>query len=44
MRAAGIEWLYRLSREPLRLFARYVVGNPLFVARVLFDRVLATTR
>jgi N-acetylglucosaminyldiphosphoundecaprenol N-acetyl-beta-D-mannosaminyltransferase len=44
MRAAGIEWLYRLGREPLRLFARYVVGNPLFVARVLFDRVLATTR
>ncbi|QUQ70398.1 WecB/TagA/CpsF family glycosyltransferase [Kutzneria sp. CA-103260] len=44
MRDAGIEWLYRLSREPRRLFARYVVGNPLFVARVLADRVLATSR
>ena len=44
MRVAGIEWLYRLGREPLRLFTRYVVGNPLFVARVLFDRVLASTR
>jgi exopolysaccharide biosynthesis WecB/TagA/CpsF family protein len=44
MRNAGIEWLYRLSREPGRLFARYVVGNPLFVARVLADRVLATGR
>ncbi|MFI9382851.1 WecB/TagA/CpsF family glycosyltransferase [Kutzneria sp. NPDC052558] len=44
MRDAGIEWLYRLGREPGRLFARYVVGNPLFVARVLADRVLATSR
>jgi exopolysaccharide biosynthesis WecB/TagA/CpsF family protein len=39
MRDAGIEWLYRLSREPRRLFMRYVIGNPLFVARVLADRV-----
>ena len=44
MRAAGIEWLYRLGREPRRLFTRYVVGNPLFVARVLYERVLAMTR
>ncbi|GAA3430789.1 WecB/TagA/CpsF family glycosyltransferase [Kutzneria kofuensis] len=44
MRQAGIEWLYRLGREPRRLFARYVVGNPLFVARVLLDSVAATGR
>lgn len=35
MRAAGLEWLYRLSLEPKRLFRRYVIGNPLFMARAL---------
>jgi hypothetical protein len=35
MRASGLEWLFRLGREPRRLFARYVVGNPLFVLRAL---------
>lgn len=33
MRGLGIEWLYRLLREPRRLFMRYVVGNPLFLSR-----------
>lgn len=28
---AGLEWLYRLSAEPGRLWRRYVLGNPLFV-------------
>ena len=35
VRAVGMEWLYRLGREPRRLFRRYVIGNPLFVARAL---------
>jgi len=35
MRAAGLEWCYRLALEPRRLFARYVLGNPLFLARSL---------
>ena len=35
MRRAGLEWVYRLALEPRRLFQRYVVGNPLFVARAL---------
>jgi N-acetylglucosaminyldiphosphoundecaprenol N-acetyl-beta-D-mannosaminyltransferase len=35
MRRTGLEWLYRLCREPRRLFQRYVVGNPLFLARSL---------
>ncbi len=34
-RAAGCEWLWRLMLEPRRLFRRYVIGNPLFVARAL---------
>jgi N-acetylglucosaminyldiphosphoundecaprenol N-acetyl-beta-D-mannosaminyltransferase len=30
-----LEWLYRLIQEPRRLFVRYVIGNPLFLLRVL---------
>jgi exopolysaccharide biosynthesis WecB/TagA/CpsF family protein len=33
MRAVGLEWCYRLAQEPRRLFRRYVLGNPLFLAR-----------
>ncbi len=29
----GFEWAYRLAREPLRLFNRYVVGNVKFLNR-----------
>jgi N-acetylglucosaminyldiphosphoundecaprenol N-acetyl-beta-D-mannosaminyltransferase len=32
MQRAGLEWLYRLSREPRRLWRRYARYNPLFVA------------
>jgi len=35
LRRAGLEWTYRLLLEPRRLFRRYVVGNPLFLARSL---------
>jgi N-acetylglucosaminyldiphosphoundecaprenol N-acetyl-beta-D-mannosaminyltransferase len=35
MRSAGLEWLYRLALEPKRLFQRYVIGNPVFLARAL---------
>ena len=35
MRASGLEWAYRLALEPKRLFKRYVLGNPLFIARAL---------
>ncbi|MBK8191020.1 MAG: WecB/TagA/CpsF family glycosyltransferase [Vampirovibrionales bacterium] len=41
----GMEWLFRLSVEPRRLFARYVVGNPQFLTRMakcaLQSRLLA---
>lgn len=33
MRKTGLEWAYRLALEPKRLFHRYVVGNPVFLAR-----------
>jgi N-acetylglucosaminyldiphosphoundecaprenol N-acetyl-beta-D-mannosaminyltransferase len=40
MRKVGLEWLYRLALEPRRLFARYVLGNPLFLVRALrFARI-----
>ena len=32
------EWLARLVVEPRRLWRRYLVGNPLFVARVVRER------
>lgn len=38
MRRAGLEWLFRLALEPGRLWKRYLVGNPMFVARVLRGR------
>ncbi|WP_299411924.1 WecB/TagA/CpsF family glycosyltransferase [Acaryochloris sp. IP29b_bin.148] len=30
----GLEWLYRLAREPKRLLARYLLGNPAFALQV----------
>lgn len=41
MNRAGIEWIYRLGLEPRRMWRRYVLGNPLFLARVLRERVLS---
>ncbi len=35
VRAARCEWIYRLGCEPTRLFERYVLGNPAFLARAL---------
>ena len=34
----GLEWLARLIVEPRRLWRRYLLGNPLFLARVLAQR------
>lgn len=39
MQRAGMEWVYRLCREPARLFKRYVVGNPLFILRMAAFRL-----
>ncbi|MBC7257708.1 MAG: WecB/TagA/CpsF family glycosyltransferase [Chloroflexi bacterium] len=35
----GLEWLGRLIIEPRRLWRRYVIGNPLFLWRVLKQRL-----
>jgi N-acetylglucosaminyldiphosphoundecaprenol N-acetyl-beta-D-mannosaminyltransferase len=39
MNKLGIEWVHRLLQEPRRMWRRYVLGNPLFLARVLRARV-----
>lgn len=38
MVANGLEWAHRLLWDPARLWKRYVVGNPLFLARVLMSK------
>lgn len=37
MNRAGIEWVWRLAHEPRRMWRRYIVGNPLFLARVVAE-------
>ena len=39
MRKANIEWCFRLYCEPQRLFRRYIIGNPLFIARVFQSKL-----
>lgn len=38
MRRAGLEWLVRLVLEPQRMARRYLIGNAVFVWRVLTGR------
>jgi N-acetylglucosaminyldiphosphoundecaprenol N-acetyl-beta-D-mannosaminyltransferase len=35
MRAIGLEWLFRLAREPRRLSYRYLIGIPQFIFLIL---------
>ncbi|MDX1931568.1 MAG: WecB/TagA/CpsF family glycosyltransferase [Capsulimonadales bacterium] len=39
VREIGMEWAFRLVVEPQRLWKRYVVGNAVFLSRVLWERV-----
>ncbi len=39
MRKTNIEWCFRLYCEPRRLFKRYIIGNPLFIARVFQNKL-----
>jgi N-acetylglucosaminyldiphosphoundecaprenol N-acetyl-beta-D-mannosaminyltransferase len=38
MRRAGLEWVYRLYREPRRLAGRYLRLNPAFVAAIIAQK------
>ena len=31
----GLEWLYRLLKEPKRMWRRYIIGNTLFLKNVV---------
>src|SRR5205807_8341367 len=31
----GLEWIFRLAVEPRRMWRRYLLGNPIFLSRVL---------
>jgi N-acetylglucosaminyldiphosphoundecaprenol N-acetyl-beta-D-mannosaminyltransferase len=33
MQSTGLEWFFRLTQEPKRLWKRYLVSNPLFILR-----------
>lgn len=35
----SFEWLYRLVKEPKRMWRRYVLGNPLFLWNILLEMV-----
>jgi N-acetylglucosaminyldiphosphoundecaprenol N-acetyl-beta-D-mannosaminyltransferase len=35
LHGSGFEWMYRLTKEPRRLWRRYLVGNPKFLVRAL---------
>lgn len=37
MQRIGLEWLYRWSREPRRLFRRYGIGNPVFIWNMFLE-------
>jgi exopolysaccharide biosynthesis WecB/TagA/CpsF family protein len=36
---AGLEWFYRLSKEPKRLWRRYVILNPWYLALILKQKL-----
>lgn len=35
----GLEWLYRLLKEPKRMWRRYIIGNTLFLWNMLKEKV-----
>ncbi len=37
MQRSGLEWLFRLLTEPRRLWRRYLINNPLFIALILLQ-------
>lgn len=37
LRRLGLEWTWRLAQEPARLWRRYLLGNPMFLLRVLLS-------
>jgi N-acetylglucosaminyldiphosphoundecaprenol N-acetyl-beta-D-mannosaminyltransferase len=44
MRELSLEWLFRFAQEPKRLWKRYLIGNWLFLGRVMYERLTAEGR
>lgn len=44
VRRTRMEWIYRLLLEPRRLWRRYLLGNPVFLARVIRQKAGLTPR
>jgi N-acetylglucosaminyldiphosphoundecaprenol N-acetyl-beta-D-mannosaminyltransferase len=44
MQRSGLEWAHRLGSEPNRLWKRYLVGNPRFVAGYVRRLIIGTGR
>lgn len=34
----SLEWLYRLIKEPRRMWRRYILGNPLFIVNIIREK------
>ena len=39
MQNTGLEWFYRFSQEPRRMWKRYLIGNVKFIILVIKSRV-----
>ena len=39
----SLEWLYRLMKEPKRMWRRYLIGNPLFLWNILKEKARTVT-
>ncbi len=39
IRKIGLEWLVRLSTNPLKYWSRYILGIPLFLVRIIFSKL-----
>lgn len=44
MQSSGLEWAYRLSQEPARLWKRYLIGNAEFVWHIALAKLASFTR
>lgn len=38
MQEHSLEWLYRLLKEPKRMWRRYILGNPLFIWNIMKEK------
>jgi len=44
MQENGLEWLFRLYREPRRLWRRYLIYNPKFIFTLLFESLCSNSQ